>query len=591
MQPHHNYRFRIWRKGQSGELNRRYFKLLYTAALRLGVEIDQSENYIDIEFSGDPNEQIAPHRSYRQGWTGRLFLRPDGHDHVQANFEDVNVVIEQREGIRPRLITFWPSLQHPDAHDSYTDPLVDIAMSQMVPDHFLEYVAREMHQEFVRDPGMSPAVHIQGLNQELLERVRLLAADEVARFSEAAAKALSLHSEALTLVDEYKVIADMARAENVQLQSVIVQLQEAMKQQSKSSQSEEHIPAPAVSVTKPWKSKTGSSYVYVGIQAHISSVARDAIGTTLTYLDKFGDLKVITDFGPSLQNAQVFSYLKSREGKRAVFLVTQRPGGPLKLASDTMLLNQYVGLWSSNAEVEKSVALSNKLPELRSTSPQLSLKKISLSKTTKQVSIAEKRQEIPLESSKTSEPTPVLPEKDLAEVNKFNLHLQPGHSFKCLGCGFSDIITQKGINDAVWVDGSLHIQEFKFSSAGLACPECYQHGVRIVRPMDPKDLKKSEFLPQSLESSLVWGHRPGGLCWSCKHTKQNGEKLFCLSHNKDISSPEDVTSCPHFNSKSGSLSFEAWSVDRDMRQRAEEQQAPDKFATDSFKFFNKIKRK
>ncbi len=307
MQPHQSFKFRVWRDGQSGALNRRYFKLLYTAALRLGVEVDQSENCIDFEFSGDLNEKIAPHRSNRLGWTGRLSLRPDGQDHSQLNFDNVNVVIEQREGIRPRLITFWPSLQHPDAHDSYTDPLVDIAMSPMVPDHFLEYVAREMHQEFIHDPGMSPAVHIQGLNQELLERVRLLADDEVKRFSEAAAKALSLHSEALTLVDEYKLIADKARAENAQLQSVIAQLQDAMKQQTNSVQPEVQAPEPAVSVTKPWNSKTGSSYVYVGIQAHISSVTRDANGTKLIYLDKLGELKAITDFGPSPQNAQVFS--------------------------------------------------------------------------------------------------------------------------------------------------------------------------------------------------------------------------------------------------------------------------------------------
>jgi len=595
MQPHQSFKFRIWRDGQSGALNRRYFKLLYTAALRLGVEVDQSENYIDFKFSGVLNEKISPHRTNRLGWTGTLSLRSDGQDHTQVNFEDVNVVIEQREGIRPRLITFWPSLQHPDAHDSYTDPLVDIAMSPTVPDHFLEYVAREMHQEFIRDPGMSPAVHIQGLNRELLERVQLLADDEVKRFSEAAAKALSLHSEALTLVDEYKVIADKARAENVQLQSVIAQLQEAMKLQSKSVQPEVHTPEPAVAVTKPWKSKTGSDYINVGIQAHISSVTRDANGTKLIYLDKLGELKTITDFGPSPGNAQVFTYLKSREGKRAVFLVTQRPGGPLKLASDTMLLGQYIGLWSSpvgSGKVEDRVAIPSKEPPDReAVNQERPPKKISISKNSQLFSVSVKRQRTQIDSLKTTTPPATFTEKDLAALDRFKSHLRPGHSFKCLGCGFAEIITQKGIDGAVFEGGSLLVQEFKLSSTGLVCPECYQRGVRIVRPTDPSESSKSEFLAQSLEASIAWIHQVGGLCSTCKHIKKNGEKLFCRPLNKDIDSPEEVMSCPHFSSRAEHLSPEARSVDREMKQRAEESQAPDKFATGSFKFFNKIKRK
>jgi hypothetical protein len=348
------FKFKIWRESQEHGLNRRYFKLLYTAALRLGAVATESEGFINFSFVGNPNDAISPHRSNRSGWTGKLLISPDYWGDSVGVFESINVIIEQRNGLRPKLITFWPTIQNPDAQDSYTDPLVDIAMSSLVPEHFLEYVANQMHAEFIQDPGMSPAVHMQGLNQELLERVKKSANAELDRYVEAVNRALELQKEAMNIADEYKTMADIAKAENYELQDEISQLKRALKDQEESKHEVHDQVPPAVAVTKSWQSKTGSSYINVGIRALVRSIRLVGAQNELTYVDEEGEDKIITDFG-SL-NKEVFEYLKKLEGKTAVFLVTQKPNGPLKLASDTMLLPQYRTLWHMQAKTEKEVA-------------------------------------------------------------------------------------------------------------------------------------------------------------------------------------------------------------------------------------------
>ena len=102
---------------------------------------------------------------------------------------------------------------------------------------------------------------------------------------------------------------------------------------------------PAQSVTKPWPSKTGGPYKNIGIEATIVDVRNSGNKIFLTYLDKNCLEKTIDDFGYQGFVSSVFNYLKSKQGKRAIFLLTWKNDEVMKLASDTMMLRSYAGLW------------------------------------------------------------------------------------------------------------------------------------------------------------------------------------------------------------------------------------------------------
>ncbi len=104
---------------------------------------------------------------------------------------------------------------------------------------------------------------------------------------------------------------------------------------------------PAVSVTDRWRSRTNSAqYINIGVEAFLENVEQVESRIRLTFIDSKGASKQIEDFGRiNGFVAKVFDYLLSRKGKRAVFLTTYKPGQPLKLASDTMMLDTYKHLW------------------------------------------------------------------------------------------------------------------------------------------------------------------------------------------------------------------------------------------------------
>jgi hypothetical protein len=109
----------------------------------------------------------------------------------------------------------------------------------------------------------------------------------------------------------------------------------------------DRVVLPARAVTQMWRSKTGSDYRNLGIEADVIEVIR--VGESkisLTYVGKSGENVTVDDFGYQGFVKPVFEYLSGRKGKRAVFLVTQKPGSPVKLAADTMMLPAYKGLWS-----------------------------------------------------------------------------------------------------------------------------------------------------------------------------------------------------------------------------------------------------
>lgn len=95
-----------------------------------------------------------------------------------------------------------------------------------------------------------------------------------------------------------------------------------------------------------WKSKTGSEYKNVGLEATVISVKRLGNKINIKFIGRDNSEKSLEDFGYQGFIEPVFEYLNSRVGKHAVFLVTQKPGNDVKLASDTMMLPAYRSLWS-----------------------------------------------------------------------------------------------------------------------------------------------------------------------------------------------------------------------------------------------------
>ena len=103
---------------------------------------------------------------------------------------------------------------------------------------------------------------------------------------------------------------------------------------------------PAKAVTRPWRSKTGSTYQNVGVEAYVKEVNRYNDNIRLTYIDENGRTKTIQDFAFKGFVAEVHDYLVAHKEQRAIFLITKKPDGPSMLAADTMRLPQYRHLWS-----------------------------------------------------------------------------------------------------------------------------------------------------------------------------------------------------------------------------------------------------
>lgn len=116
---------------------------------------------------------------------------------------------------------------------------------------------------------------------------------------------------------------------------------------SKSKEGLSTLSEGARAVTRPWTSKTGSDYKNIGIEATIEDVRQIGSKISLTYRDKSGNSQTVNDFGYYGFVQLVYDYLKScrDEKRRAVFILTYRPDMKMRLASDTMMLANYVSLW------------------------------------------------------------------------------------------------------------------------------------------------------------------------------------------------------------------------------------------------------
>lgn len=150
------FSFRIHAARADGTVNRRFHKARYTAALRFGVVLPADRRFIELSFSGQPSLDVTAHGE-NVAYEGSLTL--DGR-----TFAEVVVIAKPRDSGKVDLITFWPRSQHADAHQSYTDPLVDTAMDGTPFD--IEVVATRMHAAFRENAGASPATLMKLLYDE-----------------------------------------------------------------------------------------------------------------------------------------------------------------------------------------------------------------------------------------------------------------------------------------------------------------------------------------------------------------------------------------------------------------------------------------
>jgi hypothetical protein len=158
-----NHDYFITKTLADGRPNRRFYKVLYTAALRFGVVLTLNSGGVRIEFTGQESNDVEAHTNNR-ALEGTLTLNG-------LRFPDVIVIDNPGQpGRRPSIRTFWPISQHADAHESYTDPLVDTAMDGTPYD--INIVASSMHERFKENAGVSPATLMKVLYETEAEMLR-----------------------------------------------------------------------------------------------------------------------------------------------------------------------------------------------------------------------------------------------------------------------------------------------------------------------------------------------------------------------------------------------------------------------------------
>jgi hypothetical protein len=192
-----------------GSINKRFHKFRYTAALRLGVVPKIFNDVIDFEFDGNVTNEVQAHKN-NIAFEGALTID-------KVNHKNLILIANPLDNGRYGFVTFWPISQHPDAHESYTDPLVDTAVDGTPFD--IEIVATKMHEHFKNDAGVSPAT----LMKKIYE-------DEGEELKNSASKLGALIEEALLIsklesdrADKEKIRADVEakRADDFELESKI----------------------------------------------------------------------------------------------------------------------------------------------------------------------------------------------------------------------------------------------------------------------------------------------------------------------------------------------------------------------------------
>ena len=203
--------YSVYKTDKHGKPTRRYWKLIYNAALRLG-EVLPLDNIITLEFVGDVHPNTEPekarHDEQNERFIGNLTLN-------HREFSDIVFVHTTRYG-RPKPITFYPKSEDDSASEGTVEPLVTIALKGEAISP--REVVKEMHPEFVKNPGINPVV--------LINRLKNIAEEDANKLLEYAEswkdQAVAERQRVANLEEEKKQLED----EKKQLEEEVKRLEE-----------------------------------------------------------------------------------------------------------------------------------------------------------------------------------------------------------------------------------------------------------------------------------------------------------------------------------------------------------------------------
>lgn len=204
------------------------------------------------------------------------------------------------------------------------------------------YIAEVLHDLYRR----GQLSRVEQLTEHIRERDK---APLVEEHEKAVRRSTALQAENAELqgtLRERDAVIEEKDAELKQLRVALASLPQSAPP-PRGDQERSLVPEPGKQVTDVWSSrKPNSPYRNVGLEATVVRV--DPLGhrIRLTFIDRDGNPHQVEDFGYQGFIEPVYDYLKSREGQRAVFILTWKDDKVLRLASDTMMLPSYADLWN-----------------------------------------------------------------------------------------------------------------------------------------------------------------------------------------------------------------------------------------------------
>ena len=194
--------FRLYARTTDGNISRRFHKFRYTAALRLGIVPTVFKDVVEFSFDGEVTNEVEAHKN-NIALIGTLRID-------RVNYSDIVLIAKPLGNGKFGFITFWAISQHPDAHESYTDPLVDTAVDGTPFD--INVVAEKMHLHFKLNAGVSPATLMKKIYEDESEELK----NSANRLGELIQEALLISKLETERADKEKIRADdeSKRAEN-----------------------------------------------------------------------------------------------------------------------------------------------------------------------------------------------------------------------------------------------------------------------------------------------------------------------------------------------------------------------------------------
>ena len=301
-------RYLIHKTDSFGNPTKRYWKLVYNAALRLGYSVPLQE-VVELEFVGDIFPNSAGTAEKHDPTNVRFIGQMKINGHI---FNDI-VFVHTTKYDRPKFITFWPRSEDANAAESTVEPLVTLAMrgEGISP----EEVVEEMHPEFQKNPGIDPLI--------LINRAKNLAEEQV--------------SMLINLAEEWK---DQAKVEKARAEDLIEEKLQLEAENKLLNEENNRLKA------EQDKAKATGSFVLQNKSLTLVSVetdvlVRNSLNTVLTFEDGSQKSIKVSTFD---RNLSVTEKAKSLLGKKVVTTCWDPINEPGKWSSLGYFRNIYEDL-------------------------------------------------------------------------------------------------------------------------------------------------------------------------------------------------------------------------------------------------------